>query len=111
MAEDTSNSSSVTITMSDKYNPSRGYFQCTVDNPKFPEILRKFGSGDATMRETATSLIDVLFERDFNGDGAHWCSEGSTVNLIKTHDSGAESYDCKSISEWYYYIIAVLYFR
>ena len=92
--------SGVTVTWSDKYNRNGGYSPLKLSSKKYQEALAGFSSGEWTMGRTAAAIIDALFDRDFNPSGEHWDRNGSSVHLIKTHESGAESYDAKSTADW-----------
>ena len=93
--------SGVTITWSDKYNEKRGYMPLKLTrNRAFDSALERFVSGEASMRQTASALISILFERDFNPNGSHWDSPCTSLSLYKKHDSGAESWDAERTSDW-----------
>lgn len=90
----------VTITYSDKYKPNYGYKPLLLSDPEFRTVLKNFSSGELSMSATARSLISMLFKRDFSPSGSHWSYNGASARLIKTHDSGAESYDCEETADW-----------
>ena len=92
--------SGVYIIWSDKYNPERGYNPLTLSSKKFNTAMQEFINDEVSYRATACAIIEVLFERDFSGDGKHWDSPCTYASLVKRHDSGAESWDVERYSDW-----------
>jgi len=93
--------SGVYIIWSDKYNPSFGHQPLSVGrNNKFDTALQQFINGEVSYESTARAIIEVLFERDFSGDGKHWDSPCTYVSMVKRHNSGAESWDVERYSDW-----------
>jgi hypothetical protein len=91
----------ITVTWSDHYNLDRGYSMLTpIPTQDYEDILCNFANSTWSMQKTAQQLISVLFDRDSNVSDARWSHSGPSAYLIKTHDSGAESYKCERTADW-----------
>jgi hypothetical protein len=51
-------------------------------------------------RQLALDLIDMLFRRDFSGDGSHWSFDGHSADPMTSDDPQVEIFEASESYEW-----------
>ena len=69
--------------------------------PALNEALYKYEMGALAEENVAGSIIHELFNRDFSGDGSHWCRDWWTCEAAERSGESAEKrFTCQESATW-----------
>ena len=91
---------SYNVIESSAYDKEERWKPVNIGKLKLTTAFNEFYQKKIGSRDLVYAIIDAYFDRDHDGSGKHWSSDGSTVSMLPSDNPNIELFDCYASSTW-----------